>query len=340
MSSAASTPQTRRRWSFRDRERPPLAIIPSWLISLALHAALLALFASGFWMEGRGSGVGTDDGDYREIGLYQKSAAESQVPNESEATESTAETTFASDSTSLSQPPAISEVAPPLSLPQSTETPTIGFGGPPVPGASSDLSEFVRPSGVRGPSEPAGLAAGGTSFFGAQDQGKRFVYVVDCSGSMTGEPIYVAKAELKASLAGLGEAQRFQIIFYNQQPRVMTIRGDAEAELYRATDINRTLAGHWISGIQADAGTNHVPALKRALTMSPEVIFFLTDADQPELTAKELNEIKTTNGGRSRIHCVEFGKGPELKTDNFLKRLARDNGGTYRYRDVSAFRRR
>ena len=107
-----------------------------------------------------------------------------------------------------------------------------------------------------------------------------------------------------------------------------------------ATDINRTLARQFISGVQPDGGTDHMPALKKALRYQPDHLFFLTDADQPILSARELNEIKTTNNGRTKIHCVEFGKGPEISGDNFLKKLARDNDGTYRYRDVTRFGRR
>ena len=93
-------------------------------------------------------------------------------------------------------------------------------------------------------------------------------------------------------------------------------------------------------GVQPDGGTDHMPALKKALRYQPDHLFFLTDADQPILSARELNEIKTLNAGRTKIHCVEFGKGSELSGDNFLKKLARDNGGTYRYRDVTRFGRR
>jgi len=82
-----------------------------------------------------------------------------------------------------------------------------------------------------------------------------------------------------------------------------------------------------------------LPALKRALSYSPEHIFFLTDADQPQLTAADLAEIRRINRGRTKIHCVEFGKGPGMPGDNFLKQLARQNGGTYRYRDVTRFAR-
>jgi Ca-activated chloride channel family protein len=332
MSSAAAEP---RRWFLRGRERSLLTILPSWVASLILHAALLALFASGFWIGDGGNSVGAGDGEYREIGLYSRQTNEAESSDAITASESVAETSFAADA-SLSQPPAVSEAAPAaLSLPQTVESPAIGFGGPPLAGSPSEVTDLVRPSGVRAGSPSS---SGQASFFGANDQGSRIVYVVDCSGSMTGDPVRVAKAELRASLAGLDETQQFQIIFYNTSPRVMTIRGDAQPKLYWATQINRTLAGQWIASVPADAGTNHVPALKRALAMKPEVLFFLTDADQPELSAKELNDIRALNGGNTRIHCIEFGKGPELNSENFLKKLARENGGTYAYRDVTKFR--
>ena len=334
MSSAV--PAEPRRWFLRGRDRALMSSIPSWLISLAFHAALLALFASGFWMDSRGSSAGAADGEYREIGLYSRPAGEHERTSEETPSDLATETRFTADA-ALSQPTAVSETAPvPLSLPQTAESPAIGFGGPPLSGTPADVTDLVRPSGIRSGS-PAEMGSGQASFFDAKDRGSRIVYVVDCSGSMTGDPIRVAKAELKASLAGLDETQQFQIVFYNSSPRVMTIRGDAQPKLYWATQINRTLAGQWISSIPADAGTNHMPALKRALAMKPEVLFFLTDADQPELTAKELNEISALNGGGTRIHCIEFGKGPELKSENFLKKLARENGGTHRYRDVTRF---
>ena len=53
---------------------------------------------------------------------------------------------------------------------------------------------------------------------------------------------------------------------------------------------------------------------------------------------KESTDIKQLNQGRTRIHCIEFGDGPppsRVDPDNWLHRLARDNGGTYRYCDVN-----
>ena len=46
--------------------------------------------------------------------------------------------------------------------------------------------------------------------------------------------------------------------------------------------------------------------------------------------------IREQRDGRDlRYHAL--GNGPELKLDNFLKRLSQQNGGRYRYQDVTRF---
>ena len=80
-----------------------------------------------------------------------------------------------------------------------------------------------------------------------------------------------------------------------------------------------------------------MPALRKAISYHPDHIFFLTDADQPQLSAADLAEIKQLNRGRTSIHAIEFGRDGDLGIDNFLRRLARQNDGTYRYRDVTKF---
>ncbi len=88
-------------------------------------------------------------------------------------------------------------------------------------------------------------------------------------------------------------------------------------------------------GIVADGGTRHEEALWMALKLQPDVIFFLTDADQPELSPAQLEKIHRTNNGRCSINTIEFGLGPPIHNDNFLVRLARENNGKYTYVDVS-----
>jgi Ca-activated chloride channel family protein len=143
-----------------------------------------------------------------------------------------------------------------------------------------------------------------------------------------------------ASIESLDEAQQFQIIFYNELPLAMTLKSERKADMYRGTEINRTLARQFIIGLEVAGGTDHMPALRAALKLEPDVVFFLTDAGPPLLRAGDLDEVQRANHGKAKIHAIEFGLGQELKLDGSLKSLARQNGGTYRYRDVASFKDR
>jgi hypothetical protein len=184
-----------------------------------------------------------------------------------------------------------------------------------------------------------GRGGGGTSFFGHQATGKRFVYLLDASGSMYDyNAIAVAKAELLSSLSQLDENQQFQVIFYNERCYAMKSPVGKD-ELFWGTEINRNLASQFIRNVEPDGGTRHLEALMLALNYSPDIIFFLTDAGEPILYAADLDKIKRRNNGRTTIFTVEFGKGANLKVDNFLKKLARENSGAHAYRDVQQFQR-
>ena len=80
-------------------------------------------------------------------------------------------------------------------------------------------------------------------------------------------------------------------------------------------------------------GTRHLSALRLALGLRPDVVFFLTDADEPRLTSDEMRQIRVLNKG-SIINTIEFGYGPQHRMDNFLVQLAKQNGGQHVYVDV------
>ena len=76
------------------------------------------------------------------------------------------------------------------------------------------------------------------------------------------------------------------------------------------TDRDRSLATDFIRSVVADGGTRHIDALLLALQMRPDVIFFLTDADEPQLTAIELAQIRRRNESvGASINTIEFGAG-------------------------------
>jgi hypothetical protein len=177
-----------------------------------------------------------------------------------------------------------------------------------------------------------------TSVFGVSGEGHKFVYVFDRSGSMDGHggaPLGAAKAELIGSLEHLGQTHQFQIIFYNEHPRVFNPSG-VLGRLVFGTDQNKYLAQKFVGSITADGATRHDEALEMAIRLVPDVIFFLTDADEPRMTPQQLARIAGMNRG-TQINTIEFGYGVQIETDNFLVKLAQQNGGKHVYVDVSKF---
>jgi Ca-activated chloride channel family protein len=98
-----------------------------------------------------------------------------------------------------------------------------------------------------------------------------------------------------------------------------------------ATERNKQLAAKFVGGITADGGTDRLTALKRAISFAPDVIFFLTDADDP-MSPRELDEIARDNRrARSAICTIEFGRRQSPSPGSFLAELARQSGGQYGY---------
>lgn len=339
-------PEYQQRDPWADR-----AVLPGWSASVLLHALLLAAFALSIRSCDRGhSGAALED--FRDVGIYVRDAVH--------LAENNPETTPSPDSVmeaaSQTQPPAPTEaelaalVAPSLdSVPSelltnpavdsSRQPSTIGPGAElqsPSLSGSPDLARALQGEPAPGSSRSAGH--GETSFFDIKASGSRFVYVVDRSGSMLeyGQ-IQAARNELLTSLQSLDNAQQFHIIFYNAEIRELSLQGKPPGLVW-ANDWNRTQAGRFIQGISPELGTNHYPALRKALSYLPEHLFLLTDGADPPMSRREMEEVRKLNRGRIRIHCVEFGLGaPVTGYTSFLMTLAKENGGTYRYLDVTKF---
>ncbi|REK11992.1 MAG: hypothetical protein DWQ37_13305 [Planctomycetota bacterium] len=224
------------------------------------------------------------------------------------------------------------------------EEPAVSESGV-LPASGSEIGEPGVESGIAAADQltseppPPNRVQGGqalTGVFGIQGEGHKFVYVFDRSGSMDGHggaPLAAAKSELIASLKDLGSTHQFQIIFYNEQPRIFSPSGN-RGRLVFGTEQSKNLARRFVGSITASGATRHLDALAQALRMNPDVIFFLTDADEPQLTPAELAQIAQMNEGTA-INTIEFGTQASAPRDNFLVRLARQNGGQYVYVDVA-----
>jgi hypothetical protein len=176
----------------------------------------------------------------------------------------------------------------------------------------------------------------GTQFFGAREHAHSFAYVIDCSGSMASHnSLEIAKHELLASLGQLAPDAEFAVIFYNLQALVLS-DPQGRRGLMAATAGNKSRVRAQLAIIRPDGGTDHMLALRKALELKPEVIFFLTDADQ--MTNGDVDQI-LVEVGSTRIHAIEFGRGTDLGQRAPLDRLATTTGGAYLYVDVSRFPR-
>ena len=124
-----------------------------------------------------------------------------------------------------------------------------------------------------------------------------------------GAPLAAAKQQLTESLNSLDSIHQFQIVFFNHLTRTFDATGGGHRVAF-ATERNKQLAAKFIGGITADGGTDRLAALRAAIAMQPDVIFFLTDDDDP-MPESELAEVNQLNRRSTATICtIQFGSGP------------------------------
>ena len=300
--------------------------LPAWCMSLALH--FIGVAVATYALRFAPSGASNTQPD-RTVGVAL--VREASGEREYVTTEEAQQATQASSSVAAALEALPEEDT--LQVDLSSVLSATDTGG----GAADALA--VPPSGAAGTvlgGQPGTAGEVRTTVFGAPGSGNRFVYVFDRSGSMAGfggRPLAAAKRELVASLDDLSDINQFQIIFYNEDPHVFRV-GVGRPSLVWATDDRRLSAKRFVKSIQANGSTRHLEPLRMALRLSPDVIFFLTDADEPRLSKDELRTIQRWNHATA-INTIEFGFGPQRRQDNFLVRLATQNGGQHVYVDIS-----
>jgi hypothetical protein len=234
--------------------------------------------------------------------------------------------------TSVSQHSAIPEAAAPSSPPTTVANQI-------APGIESQGSEMGPSQGAS--SGPAGNGSGGqpngrgngatTTFFQIATQAKSVVYVIDRSASMgINGRLEAARRELLASLERLPSTARFQVIPYNRE--AIPLRVGGRTDLLEATPANIQAAARLLNTLVAEGGTDHWPALHRALALQPDVVFFLTDAD--DLRIDQVRAITQLNHGRTAIHAIELSIFNRDREDMPLHLLAHTNQGQYQAVDV------
>jgi hypothetical protein len=309
----------------------PERLLPAWLFSIVFHFCTIVLL--GLAVQQAPRGAAEEPGRSAGIVLKRTSAEGDLYEGEEQQDDNPAATD------DRARPDILS------ALPSETAGANLGDDLPKLPtpgpgatrgGGQPDAGQFTSGGGRRG--SPGGGGDARVSVFGVEGTGSKFVYVFDRSSSMEGPPLAAAKRQLIESLESLESVHQFHIIFFSTQTRSFDITGGGRRIAF-ATDRNKQLAANFVGGITADGGTDRLAALREAIGFSPDVIFFLTDADDP-MSASELAEIARTNRrSRAAICVIEFGRRATPPGSNFLTQIARESGGQYGYVNAAALSR-
>ncbi|MCP4905764.1 MAG: VWA domain-containing protein, partial [bacterium] len=149
--------------------------------------------------------------------------------------------------------------------------------------------------------------------------------VIDTSGSMGGESILQARRAVDFALGTLRPEDAFNVIRFDSDFRAFF--DGARPATARAIEEAR----RWVDGLQANGGTNMLPALEAALTPGRESravrqVIFVTDGALGNEAA--LFEALHEDLGRSRLYTVGIGSAPN---SHFMSKAAEIGRGTFTF---------
>lgn len=159
---------------------------------------------------------------------------------------------------------------------------------------------------------------------------KDIVFILDTSGSMSGEKIDKAKAALKFGVESLSPRDRFNIISFSGEEHLM------KAGLVEANQGGKQTGLKFIENLRPEGGTNINDALVQAFKQfqsseRPSMIVFLTDG-LPTVGTTDVKQIikNVADANRAGVRLFSFGVGYDVNT-SLLDKLSADNRGSSDY---------
>jgi len=158
---------------------------------------------------------------------------------------------------------------------------------------------------------------------------KDIIFVVDKSGSMSGEKIAQVKNVFTKIISDIPPDDYFNVIFFDASMRPYS------STLMEANAKNKADAANFVNSLDANGGTNINQALLDAVGMFKTdssrvpIIVFLTDGEPTEgITSPYVirKNIKEANKAKVSIFTIAFGIDNEANYD-FLKALSLENYG-------------
>lgn len=141
---------------------------------------------------------------------------------------------------------------------------------------------------------------------------KDITFVLDCSGSMSGEKMEQAKRALRYCVNSLNENDHFNLVRFSTEAEALF------SELQPIDEDNIQRANMYIDGLVARGGTNIDEALDIALNIEsdakrPYMIVFITDGKPTIGVTQELDLLESVKrNNRSNAKIFTFGIGEDL----------------------------
>ena len=137
---------------------------------------------------------------------------------------------------------------------------------------------------------------------------KEMFFVVDCSGSMSGQPMEVAKETVRQFVRGMNPDDSFQIIRFSENASGMAPHPLENTE----ESVQRGL--RYINGLSGSGGTMMIEGIRAAVGYPEDAermryVVFLTDGYIGN-EAEILGELRSTLGERTRLFSVGVGSSP------------------------------
>jgi Ca-activated chloride channel family protein len=164
----------------------------------------------------------------------------------------------------------------------------------------------------------------------AEIMGKHVTFVIDSSGSMSGEKMERARQALRFCLEHLRSDDRFNVIRFSSDVEPLS----SEPLTASRSNVERALA--FVDRMRALGGTAIADALSTALRQPteegvPHMVVFLTDG-MPTVGQTDPGRILdgVAQGNDKRARIFVFGVGDDVNA-NFLDRISQENRGATEY---------
>ncbi|TWT99167.1 hypothetical protein Pla108_01010 [Botrimarina colliarenosi] len=306
-----------RTWADWARQRPP------WLTSLAAHGVLLTLFGllsfATFGEPGFSLTASLNDNESWDDLPAEVTLTDLEVDSEVDLAhpiESVVDLAADLELASLVEPADMAVVA--------------NLGDVLAVSGGSLMAAVPATGGSKGEGDAAGGKAAGApgkvSFFGAEANAHRVIFVVDNSGSMQDGRMETTLAELNQAVRRLSESQEFYVVFFSDQAYPLFFP-EPVAESLPATQENKRRLTAWLRRVEMCVGGRILDAMELAASLEPDVVYLLTDGD---IRSPYVIERMTTPGAWPfLVHTLGMGaRTPEHLA--LLQAIAANTNGEYR----------